>query len=337
MVPREGKAGRKRGEKIEQRGARDGERTHLHSAVAQKRKLHDQYFRKAKAEGYAARSAYKLREVQERYGILRPGDRVVDIGCAPGSWLQVASEIIGERGRVVGIDLQPVTVSGMSNVKTIVGDATKVTAAELGEILGGSCHVLLSDMAPNTTGDPTGDHFRSVSLCRVVLDIAAKLLRPGGNLVMKVFEGETYGDLLRETQQYFGMVKGLKPDATRDVSREMFIVGMRHKPRLADSEMSEEEQATLRASQLVAPKRPTITPGWSSKTIADAPVDASLRSSEVTEVRGVAGGAAASAGKPKGKGKGGTPRKSTRGGKKAGGAKASGVRKRSAGGGRGRA
>jgi 23S rRNA (uridine2552-2'-O)-methyltransferase len=257
--------------------------------VAQKRKLHDQYFRKAKAEGYAARSAYKLQEVQERYGILKYGDRVIDVGCAPGSWLQVASEIVGEKGRVVGIDLQPVTVSGMANVKTIVGDATKVSAEELGNLLGGSCHVLLSDMAPNTTGDPTGDHFRSVTLCRVVLDIAAKLLKPGGHLVMKVFEGETYGEFLRETQQHFAMVKGLKPDATRGVSREMFIIGMKHKPRFAETEVTEEEQAQIRKAQQVAPKRPPVPTGWSSKTVADAAVDVSTRPIATTEIRSARG------------------------------------------------
>ncbi len=194
------------------------------------RKLHDQYFKLAKAEGYAARSAYKLLQIQERRRIIRRGDRVLDIGCAPGSWMQVAVKITGPAGCVVGLDLQEVTIELPEHAIAIVGDAFRIAtedlAAGLQECGGGPGEtrfdILLSDMAPNTTG--AGDHFRSVALCRRVLEIAPKVLLPGGKLVMKVFEGEEYPALLKETGAIFYEAKGYKPQATREVSKEMYII-----------------------------------------------------------------------------------------------------------------
>lgn len=200
--------------------------------MAQPRKLHDRFFKQAKEEGYAARSAYKLKQIQEKRHLLKRGDRVIDLGCAPGSWVQVASEIIGEKGRVGGIDLQEVNIEIPPNARTLVGDIFKtdaITLLKLATPEGQSprlADVLLSDMAPNTEGGAggLGDHFRSIELCRRVLELAPSLLRPGGNLTMKVFEGEAYPELLKDTQKMFSEVKGYKPEATRDVSREMFIV-----------------------------------------------------------------------------------------------------------------
>lgn len=199
--------------------------------MAQPRKLHDRFFKQAKAEGYAARSAYKLLEIQKRRQVLRAGDRVLDLGCSPGSWVQVASEIVGGRGLVVGVDLKPVAIDGVPNARTVVGDAFKLSGADLlelaGEREGGTLFdVVLSDMAPSTEGGAGGtiDHFRSVELCRRVLELAPRVLRRGGHLVMKVFEGEEYPALLKETGAVFEDCKGLKPEASRDVSREMFVV-----------------------------------------------------------------------------------------------------------------
>lgn len=194
-----------------------------------RRVLHDRYFKQAKAEGYLARSAYKLTEIDERKRILRPGDRVLDLGCAPGSWLQVSSERVGERGRVVGIDLTPIEQGFMPNVTHAVADAFAVEPAMLLEAAGGRFDVVLSDMAPKTTG--AGDHFASVRLCRRVLELVPSVLRTGGHLVMKVFEGEEYPALLREVAGMFGEAKGFKPKASRDVSREMFIVAKGFKGR----------------------------------------------------------------------------------------------------------
>ncbi|MBC7834955.1 MAG: RlmE family RNA methyltransferase [Phycisphaerales bacterium] len=205
--------------------------------MAQRRELHDKYFKLAKEEGYLARSAYKLKQIQEKRRIIRAGDRVLDLGCAPGSWLQVASELTGGkeggRGVVLGLDLQEVTERLAPNVRAVQGDAFKTPADELMLLANREADgvprpfdALLSDMAPSTSGGGggSGDHFKSVELCRRVLDLAAALLKPGGNLVMKVFEGESYPDLLRDTSRRFDDTKGYKPDATRGVSKEMYIV-----------------------------------------------------------------------------------------------------------------
>lgn len=192
--------------------------------MATRRTLHDEYFRKAKREGYAARSAYKLLEINEKKRLIRSGDRVLDLGCAPGSWMQVAAGLVGERGAVVGVDRNPVKVALGPNVRSIEADIYEVAPADLTSV-GGVFDVVLSDMAPNTAGD-LGDHFRSVALCARVLDLAGDALRPGGNLAMKVFEGEAYPDLLRRAARAFGVCKGFKPRASRDVSREMYVVGL---------------------------------------------------------------------------------------------------------------
>lgn len=190
-----------------------------------RRVLHDRYFKQAKAEGYLARSAYKLAEIQQRKGLMRPGDRVLDLGCAPGSWLQVASEVVGPRGVVVGVDLQEIRAPMPANVRTLVGDIERMDAGEMVEAAGAGrlFDVVLSDMAPATTG--AGDAFRSARLCDRVLDLLEGLLRPGGHLAMKVLEGEPYPGLLRRTQGLFERARGFKPRASREVSREMYVVG----------------------------------------------------------------------------------------------------------------
>lgn len=187
-----------------------------------RRELHDPYFKKAKAEGYLARSAYKLQEINERKRLFGKGARVLDLGCAPGAWLQIASEIVGPEGRVLGIDLQEVRESIAENVRTIQGDVYTTDPAQLTELAGGLFDAVLSDMAPSTSGH--GDHFLSVRLCRRVLELLPSLLRSGGAMTMKVFEGEEYPALLRETQSLFRDARGFKPKASREVSREMYIV-----------------------------------------------------------------------------------------------------------------
>jgi 23S rRNA (uridine2552-2'-O)-methyltransferase len=188
-----------------------------------RRQLHDPYFKKAKAEGYLARSAYKLKEINERRRLFGPGARVLDLGCAPGAWLQVAGELVGPKGIVVGIDLQEVRETLGPNIHTIQGDIYATEASKLTGESGDLFDTVLSDMAPNTTGH--GDHFLSVRLCRRALELLSALLRPGGNFVMKVFEGEEYIALLGETQHLFREAKGFKPKASREMSREMYIVG----------------------------------------------------------------------------------------------------------------
>lgn len=204
--------------------------------MPQPRKLHDRFFLQAKADGYLARSAYKLKEIVERKKSIRKGDRVLDLGCAPGSWLQVAAEVVGPKGLVVGLDLQAVDGGLAPNVRAVQGDVFKTSAEEFlklasadGKSEGNTklFDAVVSDMAPNTTG--AGDHFRSVDLCRRVLELLPKVLRNGGNLVMKVFEGETYPELLKDVKKQFAECKGFKPEACRDVSREIYIVAAGYK------------------------------------------------------------------------------------------------------------
>lgn len=194
-----------------------------------RRVLHDRFFKQAKAEGYLARSAYKLAEIDDAKRLLRRGMLVLDLGCAPGAWLQVASERVGPEGVVAGIDLKPVSPNIGANVRAITGDVYEATPHDLRALVDGrQFDVVLSDMAPNTSGH--GDHFLSIRLCDRVLDLAAgptpeqSILRPGGDLVMKVFDGETFPELLNRCRRMFANVKGFKPKASRDASREIYIV-----------------------------------------------------------------------------------------------------------------
>jgi 23S rRNA (uridine2552-2'-O)-methyltransferase len=219
------------------------------------RELHDHYFKQAQREGYRSRAAYKLMEIDERRSVLQRGDAVLDCGCAPGSWLQVAAERIGPKGVVVGIDLKPVEaidfpekrIRHVAPVHILQGDLRDVDAETLTTHLAARRHdrfdVLLSDMAPYTTGDRTMDHHRSVRLCDAMLDRAADLLCEGGNLVMKVFEGEVYADLLARTRIRFAEVKGFKPKASRNESTEMYIVGRNARAASEVAQLSESAQA----------------------------------------------------------------------------------------------
>lgn len=239
--------------------------------MSAKRELHDRFFKQAKADGYAARSAYKLQEIQKKRSIIRQGDRVADLGCSPGSWVQVASELVGPRGLVVGIDLKPVAIQHPPNAHTVVADVFKVTAEELlalaepnpgnaGRLRGPRLfNVVLSDMAPSTEGGGGGtvDHFRSIELCRRVLTLLPRMLSPRGNCVMKVFEGEEYPALLKETQRLFSEVKGFKPESSRDVSREMFVIATGFRP---PNESPEAAPPTDKHAIAAPARKPG--PGW---------------------------------------------------------------------------
>ena len=194
---------------------------------------HDRFHQKAKKEGFLARAVYKLQEIDEKHKIFEPGHtRVLDLGCAPGSWLQVATRLTGPRGRVVGVDLQEVDPDAVRHgmdrptadaVTAIQADVFAVDPARLLELSGGPFDVVLSDMAPNTSGH--GDDHLSARLCRRVLELLPGLLRRGGTLCMKVLEGEAFPELLRDTKGLFRECGATKPKASREVSREMYIVG----------------------------------------------------------------------------------------------------------------
>ncbi len=194
-----------------------------------RRVLHDEYFNKAKAEGYVARSAYKLKQIQEHRPVIRRGMRVLDLGCAPGAWLQVAGELVGPTGQVIGLDLTPTLHQFPANIHTVVGDIYTVDPMALrstGLSPGGEpslFDVVLSDMAPNTSGH--GDHERSIRLCDRVVELLPDLLKTTGSLVIKVFEGSEYPRFLKDLREQFTKVKGFKPKASREVSVEMYVIG----------------------------------------------------------------------------------------------------------------
>jgi 23S rRNA (uridine2552-2'-O)-methyltransferase len=190
--------------------------------MSSQRVLHDHFFREAKRNGYRSRAAYKLLEIDDKRDILRKRDYVLDLGAAPGSWLQVASECVGPRGKVIGVDLKEIDNLHLDNVTTMQEDVTELSLDTFGDDT--VFDVILSDMAPNTTGNRTIDHHCSVRLCHTALDIAATLLRPKGNLVMKVLEGEAYKELLDRCENCFAVAKGFNPKASRAISTEMFVV-----------------------------------------------------------------------------------------------------------------
>lgn len=193
-----------------------------------RRTLHDEFFKRAKQEGYLSRAAYKLKQIQESKGLIKRGDHVLDLGCAPGAWLQVAWELAGPDGRVVGIDLKPVKGAFGAGVVHAMGDAFEQSPESLVEMAGGKFDVILSDMAPNTSG--VNDHERSIALCQRVLELAVATLKPTGHLAMKVFEGGMYKSLLDSTAMCFAQVKGFKPKASRNVSREMYVIAKGYVP-----------------------------------------------------------------------------------------------------------
>ena len=188
-----------------------------------KQQHQDRYFKKAKSEGYRARSAYKLLQIQERFRIIHKGDVVVDLGAAPGSWSQVAAELVGSHGDVIALDLQ--LMDPIPDVELIRGDMrSPEVQAQVKEAAGGKVDVILSDAAPATTGIKLRDHVRSIELARSAFELAQELLVPRGNLVVKVFEGEDFPALIRDIKRKFRPVKVHKPSASRDESWETFIV-----------------------------------------------------------------------------------------------------------------
>jgi 23S rRNA (uridine2552-2'-O)-methyltransferase len=194
----------------------------------------DEYYNKAKQQGYRARSAYKLQQLDETAGLLGDGRTVVDLGAAPGGWLQVAAEGVGERGTVVGVDRQRIEALDDPDptVEYVRGDMTEEsTKDEIREIvgasgdeLGGPVDVVLSDMAPNMSGDYDLDHARSVHLVRQALDVATDLLSSGGDFAAKVFDGQDLQDLKADIEPEFEYVREVRPDASRDSSSELYLV-----------------------------------------------------------------------------------------------------------------
>ncbi|MFZ0931712.1 MAG: RlmE family RNA methyltransferase [Syntrophobacteraceae bacterium] len=186
----------------------------------------DHYFRKAKKEHYLARAVYKLEEIQKKYKILRPGDRVLDLGAAPGSWIQLTTEVVGQSGLIVGIDLKPIEHSFPNRVVTLQGDIFDREFVE--EALRGHLpfNVVLSDMAPATSGIKVADSARSALLFERAFEIARLALEPGGTFLAKIFHGSEFHQLLGELKKQFGRTRVIRPEATRKQSREIYILAM---------------------------------------------------------------------------------------------------------------
>ncbi len=187
--------------------------------------VNDPYVQRAQADGYRARAAYKLLEIDDRDRLLRPGAVVVDLGAAPGSWCQVAVKRCGPSGRVFALDLLP--VEPISGVDFLLGDFTEdEVLAELERRLAGArVDAVLSDMAPNLSGVATVDQARSIHLCELALDFAAQHLKPSGQLVVKVFQGEGFMEFRKAMEAVFNSVQVRKPKASRDRSAEVYLLG----------------------------------------------------------------------------------------------------------------
>lgn len=187
------------------------------------RQLNDPYVARAKREGYRSRAAFKLLEIDEKYKILKPGQRVVDLGAAPGGWSQIAAKKVGARGRVVGIDLLP--IDPLPGVDFIQLDFLDESApGKLIEMLGGQADVVMSDMAANTTGHKKTDHLRIMGLAEAAAYFAREILAPGGVFIAKVFQGGTEGQLLTDLKRDFAVVRHVKPAASRSDSAELYVL-----------------------------------------------------------------------------------------------------------------
>ena len=204
----------------------------------------EKYYRLAKKLDYRSRASFKLMQMDDRFGIFREGDSVVDLGASPGGWLQVAKERVGN-GKVIGVDLRP--IKPIEGVITIRGDITvKETMDSLFEKFGGKADVVLSDMAPNVGGHYSTDHARSVHLCTYAIDVADHILKKNGKMIVKVFMGDMFPSLRDEFDKRFKEVKIHSPDATRASSSEVYVVaeGFKgHRPKKMESVKEKEEKA----------------------------------------------------------------------------------------------
>ncbi len=190
------------------------------------RQLNDPYVARAKREGYRSRAAFKLLEIDDKYHLLKPGQRVVDLGAAPGGWSQIAAARVGSlsgKGRVVGIDL--LEIEPMPGVEFIQLDFLDESAPQrLIDLLGGPADLVMSDMAANTTGHKKTDHLRIIGLAEAAIHFAREILAPGGGFVAKVFQGGTENQLLADLKRDFAVVRHVKPAASRTDSSELYVL-----------------------------------------------------------------------------------------------------------------
>lgn len=184
----------------------------------------DEYVKLAQKQGYRSRAIFKLQEINERDRLLRPGMTVVDLGSAPGSWSQLAAKLIGAGGKIVALDILP--MDSLADVDFLQGDfREEAVMAELIARLGGRpVDLVMSDMAPNISGIKISDQARAIHLIELALDLATRVLRPGGDMLVKVFQGEGYEQFVRECRKHFETVTVRKPKASRSRSAEVYLL-----------------------------------------------------------------------------------------------------------------
>ena len=201
----------------------------------------DYYYKKAKAEQYRSRATYKLSLTAQKYHFIRRGDIVVDVGAAPGGWIQAARKIAGKTGFVLGVDLKPIAPFPQEYIKTIIGDITEPdTLKQIQTFLPRKADVVLSDASPNISGVWEVDQARQIDLATQALKLASEVLRPSGNFFVKVFEGDLLNDFIKELGRHFEEVKIIKPKASRAQSSEMYLLGLGFKVPAVASPKTEE-------------------------------------------------------------------------------------------------
>ncbi|AWA37793.1 23S rRNA (uridine(2552)-2'-O)-methyltransferase RlmE [Pseudomonas fluorescens] len=196
-----------------------------------KRHVNDPYVKQAQKDGYRSRASYKLLEVQEKYKLIRPGMSVVDLGAAPGGWSQVTSRLIGGQGRLIASDI--LEMDSIPDVTFIQGDFTQdQVLARILEAVGNSqVDLVISDMAPNMSGTPEVDMPKAMFLCELALDLAERILKPGGNFLIKIFQGEGFDTYLKDARKKFDKIQMIKPDSSRGSSREQYMLAWGYRGR----------------------------------------------------------------------------------------------------------
>ncbi|MCY0110039.1 MULTISPECIES: 23S rRNA (uridine(2552)-2'-O)-methyltransferase RlmE [Pseudomonas] len=196
-----------------------------------KRHVNDPYVKQAQKDGYRSRASYKLLEIQEKYKLIRSGMSVVDLGAAPGGWSQVTSRLIGGQGRLIASDI--LEMDSIPDVNFIQGDFTEdEVLARILEAVGNSqVDLVISDMAPNMSGTPEVDMPKAMFLCELALDLAERILKPGGNFVIKIFQGEGFDVYLKDARRKFDKIQMIKPDSSRGSSREQYMLAWGYRGR----------------------------------------------------------------------------------------------------------
>lgn len=187
----------------------------------------DHYFKKAKQENFAARSVFKLEEIDQKLKLFKPGLKVLDLGAAPGSWSQYASKKIGDKGQVLGVDLTPITLK-LPNAVFITADLYDLNLEDTFREQGiePPFDIVMSDMAPKTTGIKSADQARSLALCELALEIGVRFLRPKGAFICKLFHSGDFDQFRKQMRDHFEKVEIVKPKATRAISKEIFLAGL---------------------------------------------------------------------------------------------------------------